>query len=473
MKLYWEILRLIFGKFVLRRSTGRVVKDLATSMGITYIKLAQILAMQNFGELFTEADRKDLASICDNCNPIEFQRIEAILRREYGERLAEIFESIDEEPIGAASVSQVHRARLKTGEEVVIKVKRADVARRVEKDIKQMKRLMHRFAWIVKFKNLMGGDHGLELYLSWILAETDFHHECKNIETYRGFINGIQGKLRGVARIRIPKLYKPYCTDNIIVMEYVKAPSINQIAMTTENKAKITEAINSFMSLSFYALLNGSEVIYHGDPHGGNLCVDENGDLWFIDLGLLCIINQEDAKICRELFLAAYTNNAEKLYRLLEPYGKLDGQAKQDFKADCQKFCREIRQKEVSYYFIDMLNICLYYEFVPPDFLFGMAKAFLCLNGINHLTDNDVMATELLQKQVMKFMLRRSVDDFGRIINTARKTAFSGVASFCHNPFRFWPEVLASGRMIREDVENLVDDFCEMVDLAGMGMARE
>lgn len=145
MKLYIEFIKLLFKKFILRKNTGIVIKEFAENMGIVYIKLAQMLATQNYGNLFTEEDRKMLSSICDESKTISYEAIEKMLKQEYGEELSDIFEFIEHEPIGSASVSQVHKAILKTGEVVVIKIKRRDITSKVDEDIEQIRRLMLRF----------------------------------------------------------------------------------------------------------------------------------------------------------------------------------------------------------------------------------------------------------------------------------------------------------------------------------------
>lgn len=411
MKLYLELLKLLFAKLFLRRPNGELIRRFAERMGIVYIKMAQMLATQNFGNLFTEEDRLLLSSICDNCNPISLVEVMTILRREYGDRLEEIFAQIDETPVGSASVSQVHRAILQTGETVAIKIKRQDVTETINRDLKTIRKLTHRFGKFVKFRNFAGSDHALDLYLEWIKQETDFLHEQANIKTYQTFANNINGKVKRTKKVKIPKLYEEFCTENIIVMEFVKSPTVNKLPLTPENKAKITTAFNSYIQLSFWALFNDQPVVFHGDPHSGNLSIDDNGDLWFIDMGLLCALAPEDAKLCRDFFLTAYAGNYEKLYAELVAYGEMDDQQKRAFKADCQRYCATVRQKEVTYYFIDMVNICLSYEIVPPNFLFNMAKAFVCLNGISNFTDNNCTARELLAAQTVEFLLKRSLND--------------------------------------------------------------
>ena len=132
---------MIINKLVKRKNNGECIKLFCEEMGIAYIKLAQILAMQNYGNLFTETDRKSLSSICDFVKPIPFSNIKNLLENEYGQ-LDKIFKEIDEKPIGAASISQVHKGILLNGDIVAIKIKRKDITEGLENDINKMKELI-------------------------------------------------------------------------------------------------------------------------------------------------------------------------------------------------------------------------------------------------------------------------------------------------------------------------------------------
>lgn len=411
MKLYLQIIKLLFNKFILRKNNGTVIKELASKMGIVYIKLAQMLATQNFGNLFTENDRQMLSSICDDCNPISYREVEKILKQEYGSYLDNIFTFIEEKPVGSASVSQVHRAILRTGEEVAIKIKRKDITKTIDNDIKRIRKIVHRFGRFVDFGNYTGGDYALDLYLKWIEQETDFRHEKENIKLYQNFADSVNGKVKDTKQIKVPKLYEEYCTDNVIVMEFIKTKTVNKMELTKENKEKIVTSLNSYIKSSFWALFNDKQIVFHGDPHSGNICIDEEGNICFLDMGLLCALNDNDAKLCRTFFLTVYAGNYEKLYNMLVAYGDMSEEKKKEFKEDCKKYCEEVKEKEVTFYFIDLVNVCLKYEFVPPDFLFSMAKAFVCLNGISNFSNNKWSARDLLQEQTVEFLLKRSLND--------------------------------------------------------------
>lgn len=461
MKLYIQVIKLLFNKFMLRKNNGIVIKEFSEKMGVVYIKLAQMLATQNFGDLFTEDDRKMLSEICDNCNIIDYEEIEKILKEEYGSNLENIFSFIEKEPIGSASVSQVHRAVLKTGEEVAIKIKRKDITETIEEDIERIRNIVHRFGKFVNFSNYTGGDHALDLYLRWILEETDFNHEKENIKIYQNFADSVNGKVKGTKKIKVPKLYENYCTDNVIVMEFIETQTINKLKLTAENKDKITNALNSYIKSSFWALFNDKQIVFHGDPHSGNICIDEEGNICFLDMGLLSVLNDSDAKLCRKFFLLAYSGNYEKLYDMLVSYGNMSEEKKQSFKEECKKYCESLDQKEVTYYFIDMINICLNYEFVPPDFLFSMAKAFICLNGISNFSNNRWTAKELLQEQTMEFLIKRSLEDCRGIV----KNSISSVPETLKNISQYGFLNTVAKEITRSDVRRSLENLKEMLDL--------
>ena len=410
MKLYFELIRGIFSKFVFNKNSGEVIKNFSSNMGIVYIKLAQILATLNIGDYFTEEDRINLSSICDNCKPISFRKIKKILKREYG-NLNKVFKYIDKKPIGSASVSQVHRGILLNGEEVAIKIKREDITDDMESDILKLKKLIHRYGRLFHFGNFKGADKALDLYLSWIVDEINFDKERENIKKYSKYLESVNGKVSGVY-LKCPKVYDEFSTSNVIVMEYVKHETINKMELNSVNKEKIVKALNSYIKYNFYAMFNDLPICFHGDPHSGNLAIDDEGNLWFLDMGLLFVLSSEESKLCREFFLTIYMGDHEKLYDMLIIYGNLSNEQKIKFKEDLKKYIENVKDKNVTHYFIDLIGVCLKFEFVPPSFLFNMGKAFICVYGICNFSLNRVGARELLKDQVFLYMIKKGINDF-------------------------------------------------------------
>lgn len=421
MRLYFYGFIMLIKKFVFRQSTGKVIRWFVEKMGIVYIKLAQILAMQNYGTLFTEKDRVELSSICDNCNPIPYSKIVHIIEEEYQCKISDMFQKVYEKPIGSASISQVHKAILKNGKEVAIKVKRTDITARLEKDIRQIRRIIYRFGKYVKFKNYLASDVALSLYLDWIHEEIDFVHEKNNILKYHEFAKSVNGKIEGTISIKVPYVYKKMCTKNIIVMEYISSKTINKMELSENNKKMIGRAINDYIQLSFWALFHGEAVTFHGDPHGGNLYIDKEGNIGFLDMGLVFSFTKEEAEFIKKLFFNAYNNNYEKLTSLLLEGSACSGINREGLKAEINQCCKDFKKIPVTTFFVNMVNLFTTHNVDPPHVVYKMVKTFIALNGINQFTGNDSNTEEILLKQIIEYYINRTMSDFDDIMRSGIK----------------------------------------------------
>lgn len=472
MKLYWEVLKLLCKKYILRRPTGVVIRDFCQRMGIVYIKLAQILATQNYGNIFTEADRVALSSICDDCNPISFGKIKVSLRESYDRPLAEIFESIDKKPIGAASISQVHRAVLKSGETVAVKVKRKDVTRTVEKDIETIRKIIKRFGKFANLKNFIGGDKALDMYLRWIYEEVDFAHEKNNIEAYNEFTRSVNGKVAGTKRVLPLKVYESLCTDQIIVMEYVEHKTLNKLVLDAKSRDTLKRAVDSYFRLSFYALFNKGNIVFHGDPHTGNIYLDEAGNIGFLDMGLLFVLSDEDAQMARRFFLAAYAGNYQKMVEMLLRYGDLNVDEKTKFTEETKAYCEKIRYMPVTSFFTELMAVCVGYQIAPPDFLFCMAKAFVCLSGIGKFSDDVTGANTLLGEQVVEYCLRRTVSDGAEVLAESARAMPQILSSVLrHGPISGISKEVRNIENVHGKLRGALENYEEMLAVFG-GVGR-
>ncbi len=416
MRLYFYAAVMLVRKYVFRQSTGKVICSFAEKMGVVYIKIAQILAMQNIDGVFSEEDRQQLAQICDRCNPLPFSKMKHLLENEYHCRVEEKFQHIDPLPLGSASISQVHRAVLKTGEEVALKIKRPNVLRKTKRDIKQIRRFMHRFGRFVGFSNLLGGDEALENYLNWIMQEADFVHERQNIQNYQEFAENVNGKIAGAVQIKTPKLYQNLCTTNVIVMQYISTPTINKIPLTTQNKQRIARAENDYIRLSFYALLHNLPVVFHGDPHSGNIYIDEVGNIGFLDMGLVFQFDATEVELTRKLFLNSYIGKADRIVDWILSASTSSAVDRAKLTHEMEEKVSQLRNMPVAQFFVEMIGVFTQYNIAVPPFLFKMAKAFLALFGLGTITNNFADTKSLLADQVKEFYLSRTFEDLHKTV---------------------------------------------------------
>ena len=167
----------------------------------------------------------------------------------------------------------------------------------------------------------------------------------------------------------------------------------------------------------------------------------------------------------RRIFLTG-ANPFALSYEKLKPYVL----TVRDYLIKCQTIAmfasiRDIKNKEVTFYFIDMINICLNYELLPPDFLFGMAKAFICLNGISLFSENRCTAKQLLQEQAIEFMIKRSIKDCKSIVMDTFYTAPKTLKNTVQFGFANTIAKAATDSNFKKDIERSVDHLKEMLDL--------
>lgn len=148
-------------------SRGDSLRVMCSNLGIVYTKFAQMLVMHTVPKMFTEEDRLDLLGIVDNCKPIKFKSILSVAERSYGCKLKDKGIKLYRNPVGVASVPQVHRGRLDTGEDIVLKIKRPDITCNIEIDIAILSFLVKYFVWVFMFSNPSGCKRALLDFGEW------------------------------------------------------------------------------------------------------------------------------------------------------------------------------------------------------------------------------------------------------------------------------------------------------------------
>ena len=203
--------------------------------------------------------------------------------------------------------------------------------------------------------------------------------------------------------------------------------------------------------------LENVNVIFHGDPHSGNLCVDSFGNIYFLDMGLLFSLGKEEIEFCKEFFFAAYTSDFEKIFSIITRYGTLSEKQKKRLKDEVKTYCDNLRGREVTNYFMDMVMIFTKYELDPPEFLFDMAKSFVCLNGVGKFTQNYVSCDALLKEIILEYVIKSqikvmakasldSIKIFPKALLNLKNYGLSGLVAQIEND-----------KDLRSDIINLID----------------
>ena len=252
-------------------------------LGPTFIKIGQILSTRV--DLFDDKYIEELSKLRSNVNELDFNIIQNILYENYG-NYSSVFSYVEEKPIGSASIAQVHKAKLLSGEDVVLKIKRPGVEEEIKEDFELLKECIK----VLHLNNLIKVmDINLlveELYNS-TLKELDFKLELKNIIEFSNNNNDIN-------TISTPYVIDSLSSDNILVMEYIDGIYINEVDKLVSQGYK-PKTIVKELSASYIkqALDDG---MFHADPHPDNIVIRDDS-IVFIDWGMVGRLNEENKKL--------------------------------------------------------------------------------------------------------------------------------------------------------------------------------
>lgn len=310
----WQLAKRRRGPDEARRVISLRLRRAAEALGPTYIKLGQIISA---GEgLFPAELVSEFRLLRDRVAPEPFAAVRAVVEADLGRPLEHVFASFAEEPLAAASIAQVHVARLRTGEEVVVKVQRPDVARRVRQDLRALAWLAPHLVGRIPVASLANPPALVELFAETISEELDFRLEAENMLDIARVL--VELGQRGYV---IPRPHPTLVTKRVLVMERLSGFAFDDVAgmraAGVDTEAVIRTGMIAFME---GALIHG---IFHGDLHGGNLFVMADGRTALLDFGITGRLSQPRRLAFLRLMLGATTNDVKTQLAALRDLGAL------------------------------------------------------------------------------------------------------------------------------------------------------
>ena len=298
-----EIISILKNSGLIRGVTPQKLCDTIIKLGPTFIKIGQI--MSNRYDLLPEQYCDALANLRANVTPMDYSEVEKILKEEYGNP-DEIFESISHKCIGSASIAQVHKAKLKSGENVVIKVQRRNIYETMSTDVRLFKRaikILH-LNLIIKIVDLTSV---LDEIYNVAKEEMDFEIEAKNIEEFKE-------NNRDIVYIDVPTVYKNLVTKKVLVMEYIDGIKLND-KTTLQNLGYDLEEIGLKLANN-YIKQALDEGFFHADPHPDNIII-RDGKIVFLDLGMMGRLSTRNRNLLNNAMKSVVRNDVAELERIL------------------------------------------------------------------------------------------------------------------------------------------------------------
>jgi ubiquinone biosynthesis protein len=272
-----------------------------------YIKLGQLISI--LATVLPPEFRKELDILQDKIPAWTWSEIKARLREEWKNEPTKILQEISEEPLAAASIGQVHRAQLTTGEEVVIKIQYPGLEKDMQSDLKTFSGIVKWLSYFFSYPELKRVYQEIK---SILLQEIDFEIEAENIKQFNDDFETVKG-------IKAPQLFSELTTSRVIVTEFVEGFKINDLEKYKEYQLNPEQIMGKL--IQSYALQIFKNGFYHADPHPGNLMVTREGELVFLDFGAACELSDAMRQGMVEFVQAAVKNDTDGLIKSMRKMG--------------------------------------------------------------------------------------------------------------------------------------------------------
>jgi ubiquinone biosynthesis protein len=310
----WAALDRRKGDSASKAGVSRRLRKAFEHLGPTYIKLGQILSA---GEGVFPAELVNEFRLCRDEVPAEtFDDVRRVIEEDLGRPLGEVFAEIETRPVAAASIAQVHRAKLVTGEEVVVKVQRPQIAEAVRLDLRAMSWIAPKLIGRIPVAVLANPPAIVELFADTIVEELDFRLEAGNMLD----VAEILAKT-GQRSMVVPRPHPTLVTRRVLVMERLHGYNFDDIESIKKAGIDTKAVIRAGMISTLEgAMLYG---VFHGDLHAGNLFVDDSGRVSLLDFGITGRLDEARRLAFVRLLIGGVTNDMKGQLAALRDIGAL------------------------------------------------------------------------------------------------------------------------------------------------------
>ncbi len=289
---------------------GRRLREMLDELGPTFVKFGQVLSTRP--DLVPPDIVVELRKLQDDVTPFPFEMVAEVIEADLGLTVERAFLAIEETPIAAASIGQVHRATLPNGADVVVKVQRPDAPRQIESDLQLLRSAVRLARERVRALDFVDPEALVDEFARSIRQELDYQHEARNAETFRRNFSGDE-------RVVVPRVWWRYTTGRMLTLERIEGTHIRDVETSDwpaeERRELAYRMTDAWMTMIF------RHGFFHGDPHPSNILLLEDGRIGLVDFGLAGRLTDEDMARLTRLFVDAATENVSALPRRLADLG--------------------------------------------------------------------------------------------------------------------------------------------------------
>ena len=379
-----------------QRRASRLTRTLA-DLGPTFIKLGQVMGIR--ADIVPEPYLSAMATLSDQVPPLAPGQAERVIAAAEGKSVSELFEQFDPKPLAAASLGQVHRARYQ-GQDVVVKVLRPGVDDLVQRDLKISFRVL--FALHVLFPN----HHVRALaaivneFAKRINEELDFEEEARHAEALRR-------NFADEPRVVVPRVFEDLTRRQVLVLEYMSGTRIDRLQdRIASGEVRLDDLIATISELYIRMML--VDGVFHADPHPGNVLLDEQGRIVFLDFGMVLEVEQETRTRLMKTVIAAVRQDADGVINGFYELGILDPDVDRGTVRDAARHLMAVAHREdmssrqIQHIVEEVLLTFYQWPLILPSDLVYFGRAAVLVEGIGHNYDPEFNAMAAIRPVVTR-----------------------------------------------------------------------
>lgn len=410
---------------VLEKTYAERIRIFIEEMGTTFIKLGQIASTR--GDLLPPDLIKELEKLQSHVAPFPATEARKLIEESLEAPIDELFMIFDDTPVGSASIGQVHRAMLHTGEDVAVKVQRANIEKTVRTDLEILRHLAVLAESNLEWARNYQVTDMIEEFSDALINELDYTIEARNVERI--------GKThKNDDKIKIPEIYWEYSTKNVMVMDFIKGIPVNhfdELDKLNINRSDLAETLARAIFQQIF-----EEGYFHGDPHPGNVSVLTDGTLVFLDFGMIGRLTSDLKNNFGSLLISLMRKDSDGVVKAIVKMGVVPSDV------SMRDLNREAEIMRDKYYDVplsklnfsdavnDLFGIANKYKIkLPQDFTI-LAKTLLTLESVVSQLDPDFSImdvaepfgkTLLLERYNPKNLLNFQIDEIQQLGSELRE----------------------------------------------------
>jgi len=376
------------------------VRRALEEMGPTYVKLGQILATR--ADLFSAEWIDEFARLQDQVQPVSFSEIEPQLLEDLGGQIDDFFSEFNQQPFATASIGQVYRAKLKTGNLVVVKVRRPGIKPKVEADLRLLKQLAEIADRESKDFRRFRPKEIIHQFTLSMRREMDLEAECRNAER-------IASAFSSDTTIIVPKVYWQWTSERINVQQYIDGIPARDLAAI--NKAGLDRKQLAHSGAEIVMKMVLEDGFFHADPHPGNLFFLPGNRIAFVDFGMVGRLTEERRSELVHLLQGVVSRNTSQAVRILLKWAGDRQGSTESLTTDVDGLIDQyhdvsLKDIDIAGFLNDLTTLLRDHQLnLPPDLTLLM-KTLITLEGMGRQLDPDFnivqVATPFLQRALFK-----------------------------------------------------------------------